>query len=112
MFASPASDGAPRPLAAALALMVALIAVQAAPAAGQVPGEYPHLVLSDGVQPDVPGPGGPFDNSHVFETFSGESFEARISYEAVGQLNPNVFWALLVSVTPTPYETTLVPPPL
>jgi hypothetical protein len=99
-------------LALVATLVTMLIAVPAAPAAAQAPGDYPHLVLSDDLHPEVPGPGGPWDNSHVFETSAGQSFDARISYQAVGQLNTNVFWALLVSATPTPYPTTLVPPPL
>jgi hypothetical protein len=105
----PAPNGAFRlVLLSALAALAGLVL----PAAGQVPGEFPHLVLSSAFEGDVPGPGGPWDNSHVFHAFSGQSFDATISYEAVGQLNTHVFWALLVSATPTPYPTDLVPPQL
>lgn len=109
MPALPAPNGAFR-----LVILTALLAL-AAPvhrAAGQVPGEFPHLVLSSAFEGDVPGPGGPFDNSHVFHAFSGQSFDATITYQAVGQLNSHVFWALLVSATPTPYPTDIVPPQL
>ncbi|HZM00559.1 MAG TPA: hypothetical protein VFD43_09945 [Planctomycetota bacterium] len=97
--------------ALALAILVAGAGL-AGPAAAQVPGEYPHLTLSDALTPEVPGPAGPWDNSHAFEAFTGQSFDARISYAALGQPNTNVLWAILVSAGATPYPKTLIPPPL
>jgi len=109
MPALPAPNGASR-----LVLLSALLAlvVLVAPAAAQVPGEYPHLTLSSDFEGDVPPAGGPWDNSHVFHAFSGQGFDATITYQAVGQLNTHVFWALLVSANATPYPTNLVPPKL
>jgi hypothetical protein len=78
----------------------------------QAPGAYPHLVLTDGQGKVVPGPGGPFDNSGVFPAFSGLSFEAQVTYQAVAQPNTNVLWGLLVSVNKTPFPATQTPPPL
>jgi hypothetical protein len=98
----PAPNGAFR-----LVLLAALLALGALvrPAAAQVPGEYPHLTLSSEFEGDVPPAGGPWDNSHVFHAFSGQGFDATITYQAVGQLNTHVFWALLVSANATPYPT-------
>jgi len=92
--------------------IVALAAMLAPSAPAQVPGAYPHLQLTDGVSVLVPPAAGPFDNTGVFQAYSGQSFEAKITYAAAGQPNQNVLWGLLVSGTKTPYSTTLVPPPL
>jgi hypothetical protein len=81
-------------------------------AQSQVPGAFPHLVLTDGAGTTVPGAGGPFDNSGVFPAFSGMSFEAQVTYQAVAQPNNNVLWGLLVSVSKTPLPTNVTPPPL
>ncbi|HEX5011843.1 MAG TPA: hypothetical protein VFY71_15730 [Planctomycetota bacterium] len=93
-------------------LMVVLAMLLAPSLGAQVPGAYPHLQLTNGLGPLVPPATGPFDNSNVFPAFSGQSFQARISYASAGQPNPNVLWAVLVSATPTPYSTTLIPPKL
>ena len=105
----PAPNGAFRLVSAAVLLALTALVL---PASAQVPGDYPHLVLSSAFEGEVPGPAGPWDNSHVFHAFAGQAFDATISYQAVGQLNTNVFWALLVSATPTPYPTDIVPPKL
>jgi len=78
----------------------------------QVPGAYPHLVLTDSHGMAVPGPGGPFDNSGVFPAFSGMSFKAQVTYQSAGQSTSNVLWGLLVSVNKTPLPTNITPPPL
>lgn len=108
MSASKAPSWVARLVVPALVALAALTA----PAAAQVPGEYPHFSLSDRLNPDVPGPAGPWDNSHVFQGFSGMSFDAKIAYQSAGQVNTHVFWAALVSVNPTPFPKNLLPPKL
>jgi hypothetical protein len=95
-----------------LTVMVVLALLLAPVASSQVPGEYPHLQLTNGLGPLVPPVTGPFDNSNVFPAFAGQSFQARISYASAGQPNQNVLWALVVSATKTPFPTTVTPPPL
>ncbi len=93
-------------------LTAVLAALLAAAAATQAPGDYPHLQLSDGASKLVPPPSGPWDNSHVFQAFSGQAFEARMSYDSAGQPNTNVLWALIVSAAKTPLPTNVTPPGL
>lgn len=95
-------------------VMAALLAALLAPtgARSQVPGEYPHLQLTDGVTKIVPPPGGPFDNSHVFQAYAGQSFEARVSYASAGQPNANVLFAVIVSAAKTPLPVNVTPPGL
>ncbi len=95
----------------AIAVLAALLACRA-PLAAQVPGEYPHLVLADSLGQAVPGPGGPFDNSGVFQAFSGLTFEARASYQSAGQANTNVLWGLFISAAKTAFPTNTIPPQL
>ncbi len=78
----------------------------------QVPGAYPHLVLSDGMGLDVPGASDPFDNSGVFPAVNNQVVELTISYEALAQPNELVFWGLLFSAQQTPAPVDLIPPPL
>lgn len=94
-------------LTAAVAALLALPGVRA-----QVPGDYPHLQLTDGVAKVVPPPGGPWDNSHVYQAFAGQPFEARISYASAGQPNTNVLFALIVSAAKTPLPVNVTPPTL
>ncbi len=93
-------------------LTATLAALLAVSAAAQVPGDYPHLQLADGVSKLVPPASGPWDNSHVFQAFSGQAFEARMAYDSAGQANTNVLWALLVSAGKTPLPTNVTPPTL
>jgi len=88
-----------------ITLMVVLATLLAPLAGAQVPGAYPHLQLTNGLGPLVPPATGPFDNSNTFPAFSGQAFQARISYASAGQPNPNVLWALFVSATPTAFST-------
>src|SRR5262245_45019578 len=94
-------------LVAVFALGVPRLAAQSA-----VPGEYPHLNLTDGQGQVVPGPAGPFDNTGVFQAYSGLTFEAFLTYASAGQPNTNVFWGVFVSATQTPFPTTTIPPQL
>jgi hypothetical protein len=93
-------------------LIAVLAALLAAAAASQAPGDFPHLQLSDGASKLVPPASGPFNNSNVFQAFSGQAFEARLSYGSAGQPNTNVLWALLVSAGKTPLPTNVTPPGL
>lgn len=99
----------PRPL---IRLLSAVLVLVSGGAAAQVPGEFPHLRLTDNVSVAVPPLAGPFDNSHEFPVLAGQQFTAQLSYASLGQPNTNVLWALLVSLNKTPFPQTSVPPPL
>ena len=82
----------------------------------QVPGEFPHLQVTDLQGTTLPPAGGPWDSSAVFAAASGLPLEAQFSYASPGQSNDNVLYGLLVSSFDTPYPTTfdpaVTPPPL
>jgi len=94
-------------------LIVLALLAAGHPLSAQAPGEFPHLVLDDKMGTIEPGGGlGPFDNTGTFGIAAGQSLEARVSYDSLGQTNDNVLWGLLVSGTQTPFPTTGTPEPL
>ena len=80
--------------------------------AAQIPGEYPHLVLTNSAGDPAPPPSGPFDNSGVASVPAGSAVEISLTYQALAQPNPNVLWGLLISVQETGFPTNVTPPPL
>jgi hypothetical protein len=78
----------------------------------QVPGEYPHLVLTNSVGDQAPPSSGPFDNSGVSSVSAGSAVEISLTYQALAQPNPSVLWGLLISVQETGFPTNVTPPPL
>jgi hypothetical protein len=90
-------------------LLLSALILALAPLLGAQDG-FPHLTLQDAVNPPVPAPGSTFDNSHVFQAFSGKTFQVRVEYDSPVQPNNNVFWGVLVSLAQTPFPTSLQPP--
>ena len=100
-----------RPLATRILTLLAL-AVLLPQLAAQAPGDYPRLTLTDVDGNQTPPPGGPFDNTGEFFARAGSAVTLDLSYEALGQPNPNVMWGLLLSTQQTNFPQTITPPPL
>lgn len=93
--------------------LAAVAVLLPASSAQQLPGEFPRLFADDNAGNQAPTSTGPFDNTAVFTTTAGKSFDGRLTYLAEGGagLNDSVPWGLLVSVAKTPFPAA-EPPPL
>ncbi len=102
----------PKSMRNLLVVCLLVLGFLAEQSAGQVPGDYAHLILTNAAGDTAPAPSGPFDNSGLLLAPAGSVIDVSISYEAFAQANPNVLWGLLVSAQETGFPTNITPPPL